>query len=92
MTLADTDVGNDGVEALARGAKRLTHLDLGHALVDDDGVLLASGAPTGNDLPPLRERMKNFELVAGSKYERAATVFRWPDVYDPTYTKEETAS
>ena len=61
-------------------------------LVDDDGVLLASAAPTGNDLPPLRERMKNFELVAGSKYERAATVFRWPDVYDPTYTKEETAS
>ena len=38
VTLADTDVGNDGVEALARGAKRLTHLDLGHALVDDDGV------------------------------------------------------
>ena len=38
VTLADTDVGNDGVEALARGAKRLTHLDLGHTLVDDDGV------------------------------------------------------
>ena len=38
VTLADTDVGNDGVEALARGARRLTHLDLGHALADDDGV------------------------------------------------------
>ena len=38
VTLADTDVGNDGVEALARRATRLTHLDLGHTLMDDDGV------------------------------------------------------
>lgn len=58
-------------------------------LVDDEGVLLASGAPTGNDLPPRAERTRNFGLVVGSKYERAATVFRWPDVFDPTYTKDE---
>ena len=58
-------------------------------LVDDEGVLLASGAPTGNDLPPLAERKKNFALVEGSKYARAATIFRWPDVYDPTFTVEE---
>ena len=24
-----------------------------------------------------------------SKYARAATIFRWPDVYDPTFTVEE---
>ena len=38
LTLADTDVGNEGVENLARGAKELVHLDLGHTLVDDEGV------------------------------------------------------
>jgi len=40
-------------------------------LVDDDGKLLATGAPTG-DLPPLRERQMNYRLVIGSKYARAA--------------------
>lgn len=58
-------------------------------LVDDEGVLLASGAPAGDDLPPLAERKKNFALVEGSRYARAATIFRWPDVYDPTFTVEE---
>lgn len=38
VTLADTDVGNDGVDALASRLTRLAHLDLGHTLVDDDGV------------------------------------------------------
>lgn len=42
------------------------------ALVDDDGRLLAAGAPTGR-LPALRERQANFELVAGSKYAVAAS-------------------
>ena len=58
-------------------------------LVGDDGTLLASGAPTGNDLPPLEQRKKNFAIVEGSKYAQAATVFRWPDVYDPTYSGEQ---
>ena len=40
-------------------------------LVDDDGRLLAAGAPTGR-LPALLERQRNFELVAGSKYAAAA--------------------
>ena len=58
-------------------------------LVGDDGTLLASGAPTGNDLPPLEQRKKNFAIVEGSKYAQAATVFRWPDVYDPTYSGDQ---
>jgi hypothetical protein len=37
------------------------------ALVDDDGNELARGKPNG-DLPALRERMKNYRLVQGSKY------------------------
>jgi len=36
-------------------------------LVDDEGVLLASGTPTGQ-LPPMGERRLNFDLVKGSKY------------------------
>lgn len=40
-------------------------------LVDDEGVLLASGSPTGS-LPGLRERQANFALVKGSKYSREA--------------------
>ena len=39
-------------------------------LVDDDGELLNRGTPTGQ-LPPVRERMMNWQLVAGSKYARA---------------------
>lgn len=41
-------------------------------LVDDDGRLLATGAPTGR-LPALSQRQANFELVAGSKYAVAAS-------------------
>lgn len=37
------------------------------ALVDDDGIELARGTPTGN-LPALRERMMNYRLVQNSKY------------------------
>ena len=40
-------------------------------LVADDGALLASGTPTGN-LPALRERQANFQIVQGSKYAREA--------------------
>ena len=40
-------------------------------LVDDDGALLAAGAPTGQ-LPALEERKANYEMVAGSKYGSAA--------------------
>lgn len=39
-------------------------------LVDDDGDLLAEGRPTGG--PPLRERQRNYQMVAGSKYATAA--------------------
>jgi hypothetical protein len=38
------------------------------ALVDDDGKVIAKGAPTGR-LPPLRERQQNFMAVKGGKYE-----------------------
>lgn len=41
-------------------------------LVDDAGGLLATGRPTGGELPRLRERQQNFELVRGSKYAEAA--------------------
>mmetsp|Transcript_24915 Transcript_24915/g.75032 ORF Transcript_24915/g.75032 Transcript_24915/m.75032 type:complete len:233 (-) Transcript_24915:116-814(-) len=41
-------------------------------LVDDDGLQLASGTPTGS-LPRLSERRTNFGLVKGSKYATAAT-------------------
>lgn len=40
-------------------------------LVDDDGELLAKGAPTGA-LPARAERQRNFELARGSKYAREA--------------------
>ena len=40
-------------------------------LVDDDGRLLATGAPTGR-LPALEERQANYAMVAGSKYGREA--------------------
>ena len=40
-------------------------------LVDDDGALLAAGAPSGQ-LPALEERKANWEMVAGSKYGSAA--------------------
>ena len=36
-------------------------------LVDDEGALLAQGAPSGR-LPELRQRRYNFETVHGSKY------------------------
>ena len=42
-------------------------------LVDDDGKLLAKGTPKNDGfLPPLRERMLNFQAVMGSKYALAA--------------------
>ena len=40
-------------------------------LVDDDGRLLATGAPTGR-LPALEERQANYAMVASSKYGREA--------------------
>lgn len=40
-------------------------------LVDDDGKLLARGAPTGA-LPAYEERAMNFKVVKGSKYALAA--------------------
>lgn len=40
-------------------------------LVDDDGKELARGTPTG-DLPSLRQRQMNYELVKGSKYAEVA--------------------
>lgn len=44
-------------------------------LVDDDGNLLAHGKPSpaiGDELPSLMERAKNYRLVKGSKYAKAA--------------------
>ena len=38
---------------------------------DDEGELLAQGAPRGS-LPEMRERQANFQIVTGSKYARAA--------------------
>ena len=40
-------------------------------LVDDDGRLLATGAPTGR-LPALEQREANYAMVAGSKYGNEA--------------------
>jgi hypothetical protein len=40
-------------------------------LVDDEGALLNKGTPTGQ-LPPLRERQMNYQVVQGSKYATAA--------------------
>ena len=40
-------------------------------LVDDEGMLLARGTPSG-ELPPLRERQANYEMVRGTKYARNA--------------------
>ena len=40
-------------------------------LVDDDGALLAAGAPSGR-LPDIEERKANYAMVAGSKYGSAA--------------------
>ena len=40
-------------------------------LVDDDGVELAKGSPTGR-LPSKQQRMMNYQLVQGSKYAIAA--------------------
>lgn len=40
-------------------------------LVDDDGNMLASGKDL-TELPPLRERQMNYQIVAGSKYARVA--------------------
>ena len=40
-------------------------------LVDDDGALLALGAPTGT-LPGIDQRMRNWAAVEGSKYADAA--------------------
>lgn len=37
-------------------------------LLDDDGTLLARGRPTGDDLPALSQRQRNYRLVVGSKY------------------------
>jgi hypothetical protein len=42
-------------------------------LVDDDGNELAVGKPTG-DLPNMRERMRNYGIMKGSKYSRVADV------------------
>ena len=39
-------------------------------LIDDDGKELARGSPTGQ-LPNIRQRQMNYELVRGSKYARA---------------------
>jgi hypothetical protein len=43
-------------------------------LVDDDGKLLAEGKPADGPagLPSLRERQRNYQIVAGSKYAKAA--------------------
>eukprot|EP00613_Pedinella_sp_CCMP2098_P005502 CAMPEP_0171601666 /NCGR_PEP_ID=MMETSP0990-20121206/5023_1 /TAXON_ID=483369 /ORGANISM="non described non described, Strain CCMP2098" /LENGTH=219 /DNA_ID=CAMNT_0012163795 /DNA_START=118 /DNA_END=777 /DNA_ORIENTATION=- len=42
-------------------------------LVDDDGGLLNAGTPAaGSGLPALRERQRNFQAVAGSKYATEA--------------------
>uniref|UniRef100_A0A7S2H4R8 Uncharacterized protein n=1 Tax=Haptolina brevifila TaxID=156173 RepID=A0A7S2H4R8_9EUKA len=43
-------------------------------LVDDEGILLASGTPSGA-LPRPMERRENFRLVEGSKYATAAVRF-----------------
>jgi hypothetical protein len=40
-------------------------------LVDDDGNELTRGTPQG-DLPQLRERQANYDMVRGSKYAVAA--------------------
>lgn len=40
-------------------------------LVDDDGKELARGKPTGN-LPSLRQRQMNYQIVQGGKYAKAA--------------------
>ncbi|KAJ1629655.1 hypothetical protein T492DRAFT_1009094 [Pavlovales sp. CCMP2436] len=42
------------------------------ALVDDDGAVLARGAPTGR-VPPMRERQRNYNAVQGGKYDCAAS-------------------
>eukprot|EP00667_Euglena_gracilis_P019751 EG_transcript_21226 len=44
-------------------------------LVDDDGVELSRGRPTGS-LPELSERQANFRMVQGSKYALAAQAAR----------------
>jgi hypothetical protein len=43
-------------------------------LVDDDGNLLAQGKPSDGPegLPHIRERQVNYQIVAGSKYAKAA--------------------
>jgi hypothetical protein len=41
-------------------------------LVDDDGGLLASGRPSGGELPSRREREMNYRIMKGSKYAAAA--------------------
>ena len=38
-------------------------------LVNDDGKTLRRGAPTGH-LPPLQQRVRNYDVVKGSKYAR----------------------
>jgi|TARA_B110000967_G_scaffold192185_1_gene218582 hypothetical protein len=40
-------------------------------LVDDNGVELATGVPTGNT-PALREREHNFQMLEGGRYATAA--------------------
>jgi hypothetical protein len=40
-------------------------------LVDDEGVELASGVPTGA-IPPRREREYNYQMLKGGRYARAA--------------------
>lgn len=37
-------------------------------LLDDDGNLLARGTPTGENLPSMIQRQRNYQLVMGSKY------------------------
>eukprot|EP00591_Stephanopyxis_turris_P007736 CAMPEP_0195517720 /NCGR_PEP_ID=MMETSP0794_2-20130614/11471_1 /TAXON_ID=515487 /ORGANISM="Stephanopyxis turris, Strain CCMP 815" /LENGTH=213 /DNA_ID=CAMNT_0040646585 /DNA_START=176 /DNA_END=817 /DNA_ORIENTATION=- len=41
-------------------------------LVDDAGKLLAQGTPSSGALPPHRERVMNYKIVAGSKYAKEA--------------------
>lgn len=41
-------------------------------LVDDEGNLLATGVPSGGNIPALRERKANYDIVRGGRYAREA--------------------
>merc|ERR1719247_3968639 len=51
-------------------------------LVDDNGSLLQSGTPTGEELPALSLRKANYKLVEGSKYAIEADKFMRADSKD----------